>query len=265
MPSALVTGAGSGIGLATALELQQRGFDVVATDIDERAIGALPVRAAFVLDVTSDSSVQDAIKSAGAIDVLVNVAGIGMHAPVERSPIAEVKRLMEVNFYGPLRLVQAVLPGMRNRGGGTIVNVGSGAGRHPGVLTGAYSATKAALDIISEALAHEVEEFGVRVVMVLPGAVRTNFAASRRYFGLDAPPYDDLAQRWRQAAHNMLTEGMEPEEMAKVVADAIEQDSRQFRFGSVWPGDDRYAERHRQVRQLLGYQPQGRAINQSNP
>jgi NAD(P)-dependent dehydrogenase (short-subunit alcohol dehydrogenase family) len=250
----LVTGAGSGIGRATALELAQQGFDVVATDANEAGLAGLPVRATLPLDVTSASAVHDVVELAGPVDVLVNAAGIGMHAPVELSPIDEIKRLMEVNFYGPLRVMQAVLPGMRARGAGTIVNVGSGAGRHPGVLTGAYSATKAALDIISEALAHEVEELGVRVVMVLPGAVRTNFAASRRYFGLDTPPYDDLAERWRQAAQSMLTEGMLPEEMAKVIVGAIEPDSGQFRFGSVRPGDDLYAERHQDVRRMLGYQ-----------
>jgi NAD(P)-dependent dehydrogenase (short-subunit alcohol dehydrogenase family) len=254
MSSAFVTGAASGIGRATALELHRHGFEVTAADIDERGLADLPVSSKIHLDVASESSVSRAAQLAGPIDLLVNVAGIGMHAPVEFSPIEEIQRLMSVNFLGPLRLIQAFLPGMRAKGAGTIVNISSGAGRHPGVLTGAYSASKAALDIISEALAHEVAPFGLRVLVVLPGAVRTNFSESRRYFGLDGPPYDELAERWRRATLEMLATGDEPEDLAKVIIEAVEDGSERFRYGSVRPGDDIYAQRHREVRQMLGYE-----------
>jgi NAD(P)-dependent dehydrogenase (short-subunit alcohol dehydrogenase family) len=249
---ALVTGAGSGIGRATAMALYERGYEVIAADIDPARLTELPLLTQ-VVDITDVQSVAEAAAAAAPTDVLVNVAGIGLHAPVEKTPLAMLERIMDVNFYGPLRMIQAVLPSMRERRTGTIINVGSGAGRHPGVLTGGYSASKAALDILSEALAHEVAEFGVRVVMALPGAVRSNFATSRMYAGLDEPPYDQLALRWRRAAETMLVHGDEPEDFAAVILEALDgHDAGRFRYGAFREGDDRFHERSLEIQAMLG-------------
>ena len=121
------------------------------------------------LDVDDEVSVADAVAAAGPLDALVNNAGFGVIGPVECVPLAEGRRGMETNFFGAVRMIQAVLPGMRAQERGTIVNVTSLAGRVAPPLDGFYSATKFALEGLSEALHYEVGHFGIRVRLVEPG------------------------------------------------------------------------------------------------
>jgi len=125
----LITGCSSGFGRGAAVELTERGHDVIATARRPDAIADLVVAEKLALDVTSDASVGECFAAAGRVDALVNNAGIGVTGPVERLPIDEGRRAFETNFFGPLRCIQAVLPQMRERGSGTIVNVSSLAGR----------------------------------------------------------------------------------------------------------------------------------------
>jgi NAD(P)-dependent dehydrogenase (short-subunit alcohol dehydrogenase family) len=186
MAIALVTGTSTGIGLATAITLA-RGKHTVYATMRNPAGGAGEIRAVaeaeklpitvLPMDVDDDTSVREGVAKAlaqsGRIDVLVNNAGIPAHGSVEELPIAEFRRTMETNFFGALRCIQAVVPGMRERRQGCIVNVTSVAGRLSSAPQAPYSASKWALEAISEALAQEVKPFGVRVAIVEPGVIAT--------------------------------------------------------------------------------------------
>ena len=226
---AFVTGATSGIGRATAVELSRRGHEVVAAGRRAELLDDVPGVVRIHMDVRSDSSVAGAAERAGSVDVLVNAAGLGFHAPVELAPLDEVHDLFETNFFGPLRVIQAVLPGMRERGGGVIVNVSSAAGRQARPFTGLYAASKAALEMLSEALSYEVEGLGIRVLVFEPGAVVTGFQSARRVHGGDRPPYDEMQRQWARRLSAQVNVGIQPEEVARLIADAIESESWPFR------------------------------------
>lgn len=185
MGIAFVTGTSTGIGMATAVSLARAGHTVYAGMRDPSREGELhaataqeklPIRI-VKHDVDSDSSTRDAIggamAEAGRIDVLVNNAGIGTMGSVEETPLSDFRATMETNFFGALRCIQAVLPGMRQRGSGCIVNVTSVAGRIATAPQGPYCSSKWALEALSECLAQEVKSFGVRVAIVEPGIVST--------------------------------------------------------------------------------------------
>ncbi len=238
MTTALITGAGSGMGQATAFELSRRGYDVVATarrteTLDPLADGGVAERLA--LDVTDDASVADLLDQVPEIDVLVNNAGVTETGPVERLPPVVMRRVMETNFYGPLRMIQAYLPGMQDRGHGAVVNVSSVQGRVATPLGAAYSASKYALEALSESLHYEAGHFGVRVVIIEPGYIAPGMKGGERH-GEDAP-YDELRRQYAGTEANVLggAERPGPEIVARAIAEAIETDQPKLR----WPvGDD---------------------------
>lgn len=186
MAIAVVTGSSTGIGQATAVSLARAGHTVYATmrspkngggDLREIARKEnLPIHITE-LDVDSDDSVRSAfthiLDHKKQIDVLVNNAGIGNMGPVEETPVAVFRAVMETNFFGALRCTQAVLPEMRKRKSGCIVNVTSVAGRISGAPQAPYAASKWALEALSESLAQEVKAFGIRVAVVEPGVIAT--------------------------------------------------------------------------------------------
>lgn len=183
----LITGASSGIGMATALHLAEKGYSVIGTSRSMERLAALQdevanrglVVAAVELDINSDSGVDDAlpgiVEEHGAIDVLVNNAGYGLWGPVQSLSTEELRAQFETNVFATVRLVRAVLPGMAELGRGTIVNVGSVLGRLATPFNGAYSASKFALEGVSESLRAELWPLGVRVAIVEPGGFRTRF------------------------------------------------------------------------------------------
>lgn len=194
MPSdqkvAIVTGSSSGIGYETALTLARNGFLTYATmrnlsksDNIKSVTNKekLPIRI-NQLDVTDDVSVNNAIRTivseAGRIDVLVNNAGYGLVGAFEDLSIQEIKDLYETNVFGVVRVTQAVLPTMRRQQSGIIVNVSSGAGifGYPGGSS--YVSTKFALEGLSESISYELESFGIKVVLIEPGFIKTNFGNS---------------------------------------------------------------------------------------
>jgi NAD(P)-dependent dehydrogenase (short-subunit alcohol dehydrogenase family) len=231
----LVTGCSTGIGRATAIELSKRGHEVVATARRVESIEELDVAARLPLDVDDDASVVRAVAEAGDLDALVNNAGFGISGPVEQVPVADARAIMETNYLGVVRMLQAALPAMRARGSGVIVNVSSIAGRVAPPLGGFYSASKFALEGLTEALHYEVGHFGIRVRLVEPGMFATEFQAKEYSFQV-APPYDELEREWekaRGAFGGPTPPGPEP--VAAVIADAIESDEPRLR----WPvGDD---------------------------
>ena len=175
MAVVLVTGASSGIGLATVRAFAEQGDRAYGSVRDDagaaavRAAGAEPVR----FDVRDDGAIREAVAGIGAVDILVNNAGIGVLAPIETTTDEQWRDLVDVNLLGVVRVTRAVLPAMRARGSGVIVNVTSMNGRVPAPYGGAYSATTFAVAGLSEVLLHEVEPFGVRVAVVEPGQYDT--------------------------------------------------------------------------------------------
>ena len=233
MARVLITGCSTGFGRATAVELTKRGHEVLSSARRPETLDDLDVSDKLRLDVDDDASVADAVKQVGRIDALVNNAGFGITGPIEHVPLPEFRRMFETNVVGAVRMIQAVLPQMRERGSGTIVNVTSLAGLVTPPTGGAYSATKHALEAVSEALHYEVGHFGIRIALVEPGFFETDFQGKEPRFGLDAPPYDELDRQWAVAFEKLRgggpAEGAEP--VAQVIADAVEGTEQKLR----WP------------------------------
>jgi NAD(P)-dependent dehydrogenase (short-subunit alcohol dehydrogenase family) len=227
----LITGCSTGFGRGAAIELTRRGHEVVATARRLESIKDLEVAQRVALDVDSDESVAAAVAEAGRVDALVNNAGRGVTGPVERLPIPEGRKLFETNFFGAVRMIQAVLPQMRERGSGTIVNVSSVAGVVAPPLDGFYSGTKFALEGMSEALKYEVNHFGVQVALVEPGFFQTEFSGNVLRVGVE-PPYDELALAWTEASSRLrggAEVGPGPEAVVRTIADVVEAEAPRFR------------------------------------
>jgi NAD(P)-dependent dehydrogenase (short-subunit alcohol dehydrogenase family) len=230
MTRALITGCSTGIGRATAVELKKRGLEVVATARRPETLDDLDVDARLALDVTDDASVAAAIAAAGDIDVLVNNAGISVGGPVELVPMAEVRRLFETNFFGVVRMLQAVLPQMRARGAGTIVNVSSVNGKVSSPLSGFYAATKYALEGLSEALHIEAGHFGIRTIIIEPGFFETSIGDSGVNYGVDKEPYDELETIMQTVGVALGADSApSPEVVAHAIAIAIESPTSPLR------------------------------------
>ena len=177
--TALVTGASSGIGKETARALLAAGYRVYAGARRVGAMRPLADSGARVLaldvadEVSATSAVEAILREAGRIDVLVNCAGYGLYGSVEEAPLQEARRQMEVNLFGPARLIRKVLPIMRAQRSGRIVNVSSSGGRFGGPFGGWYHASKFAMEGLSDSLRMELRAFGIDVVLIEPGAIRT--------------------------------------------------------------------------------------------
>ena len=193
----LITGCSSGIGRTTALHLVQRGNTVYATARRIETIADLERAGCrtLALDVLEDESMQAAVAAVeaehGSVGALVNNAGYGVSGAIEAVPLDAVRTEFETNVFGYVRMAQLVLPGMRRAGKGRIVNVGSVAGRVTLPGAGAYAASKYAIEAISDALRFEVRGFGVDVIVIEPGPIRTEFTASANTAleQTDAGPY----------------------------------------------------------------------------
>lgn len=203
MNTILVTGCSSGYGLATALHFHARGWKVFAAMRRPQALpaGRLP-RSEWLkpiaLDVTDPTSIAEAMKTCGPIDVLVNNAGIGLFGAFEATPMATVREVFDTNTLGTMAMCHAVLPGFRERRAGVIVNVTSSAVLTPMPLVAAYTASKSAVEGFTASLALELAEFGIRARLVQPGyGPTTRFAAngSERMQGLVPDAYAGYAQK----------------------------------------------------------------------
>ena len=215
----LITGATAGIGRHAALELVRRGHHVIATGRRESALASLVEEAVGLagrldvlrLDVTDESSVRDATARADAltdgrgIDVLVNNAGYGQMGPLEEVTDADLRKQYDTNVFGLMNVTRAFVPRMRERGEGRIVNIGSMGGRITFPLMGAYNSTKYAVESLSDALRNELAPFGIRVSLVEPGPIRTDFndraMSTIDTSKLEASPYAPVvakAERFRE-------------------------------------------------------------------
>jgi NADP-dependent 3-hydroxy acid dehydrogenase YdfG len=237
MTSVLITGCSSGIGHATAELLQAHGYDVYATARNPDAIADLAQRGChtLALDVTSEESMSAAVaeieRTADGIDVLINNAGYSQSGAVESIPIEDVRAQFETNVFGLVRMCQLVLPGMRARGQGKIVNLGSMGGRLTFPGGGLYHATKYALEAISDALRFEVRGFGVDVILIEPGLITTGFGEvasdSVGRAGQDAgDPYADFNRQVAKVTAEayegpMVKLGGGPEKVAATIVKAL--------------------------------------------
>lgn len=202
MNTVLITGCSTGFGRETATHFLERGWGVVATMRDPAA-STLPATdrlRVLPLDVTDPNSIAAAAAEAGAVDALVNNAGIGWLNALEGTPMETVRRIFETNTFGTVAMMQAVLPGMRDRRSGVIVNVGSSTTLKPLPLLSVYRASKAAVNALTESAAIELAEFGIRARVVVPGlAPDTSFSSTARgriaATGGFSEPYADFIQR----------------------------------------------------------------------
>ena len=199
MPTVLITGCSSGFGLETAKLFLENGWRVIATmrNPDPDILPTSDNLSVLPLDVTDAASIASAIEQAGQIDVLVNNAGFGAAVPIELIELETARQLFETNMLGTLAMLQAVLPGFRKRRSGTVINVTSSATLKPLPLVSVYRASKAAVNALTESLAVEMEPFGVRVHIVLPGrAPETRFGenAMPHIRGLDIPDYKPMIE-----------------------------------------------------------------------
>jgi NAD(P)-dependent dehydrogenase (short-subunit alcohol dehydrogenase family) len=243
MKVAVVTGTSTGIGFATSVHLARHGYRVFAGM--RNLAKAEPLRAAAAearlpvevipLDVTSTDSIARAFASVtahGPVEVLVNNAGIGGATPLELTPEDEHRRMFETNYFGAIRCIQAVLPGMRERRRGAIVNVTSVGGRVATPNQIAYSASKWALECAGEALAHEVRRFGVRVVNVEPGVVMTkifeNSTEATRYD--KTSPYQPIMRRNGKLFAAGFRDPAQPEQVAEAILAAIASEEYRLRW-----------------------------------
>ncbi len=215
----LITGASSGIGLSIANYLAEKGYTVYG---GSRSAPPTENFNAVKLDVADDNSVKDVIEriieKEGKIDAVVNNAGVGSVGAVEKTPVDDIKKLFEVNVYGPVRVCQAVLPYMRQRGQGQIINVSSMGSMLGMPFRGYYSASKAALDLITETLRMEVEKFGIRACTVHPGDVRTAIADHRIVSAdMEDEVYGETLKKVYENMNMAVDKGISPEKFGPVI------------------------------------------------
>ncbi|HGH4624782.1 TPA: oxidoreductase [Enterobacter hormaechei] len=221
--TAIVTGASSGIGKASAEALARAGFKVFGTSrrTTENGSGHIVM---LTCDVTDDASVaalvSDVLAQTGRIDLLVNNAGVGLFGGAEESSIDQVRAVFDVNLFGAMRMTHAVLPTMRHRGGGRILNISSVLGFIPAPYAAHYAATKHALEGYSESLDHEARAFGVRVSLVEPAFTRSAFDQSALKCDASLPVYDEARSRVDELVKQAMTLGDRPEVVAEVVVRA---------------------------------------------
>jgi len=227
-PVWLITGTSAGFGQAIARAAIDRGDTVIATarrpDTLESLVGSAPEQVlALELDVTKQDTIDGAVAAAlerfGRIDVLVNNAGFGTVGAVEELAMADLRRVMETMYFGPVALTQAVLPHMRARRSGAIIQISSMGGQISAPGFAAYCSAKWALEGLSECLAAEVKPHGIRVMIVEPGAFRTEFGGARLHRSAELPAYAETVGQTRAALDAM--DGTQPGDPSRAAAAII--------------------------------------------
>lgn len=240
----LITGCSTGIGRDLVQHLSQTGYRVVATARKAETLEDLPAALRLPLNVAQPDSVNQAVtrtmQKFGRVDVLVNNAGYALLGAVEETPIEQVQQMFDVNVFGVLRMIRAVTPHMREQGCGRIINISSIAGKLSTPVNGAYSATKFAVEALSDALRLELAPFGIQVVVVEPGSIKTHFddtaqAHAQAILSNSASPYQPLYRLSDQFAASMRHQATEPEIVSQVIQQAIEAPKPKSRYHANIP------------------------------
>lgn len=234
----LVTGVSSGIGRATAEKFSKRGYKVFGTVRNISKVAPISNVEFIEMDVSDDSSVINGINavvsSAGRIDILVNSAGVTLFGATEETSVNEAKKLFDTNLFGILRTIRAVLPFMREQRYGRIVNVSSVLGFLPAPYMALYSASKHAVEGLSETLDHEIRQFGIRVSLVEPSFTKTNLDINAPETAFKIPEYNTELTLVSQALKNNFDRATEPEIVATTIVNAA---SGKWKMRHTPPGD----------------------------
>jgi NAD(P)-dependent dehydrogenase (short-subunit alcohol dehydrogenase family) len=222
-----ITGGSSGIGKAIGEYLSDKEYIVYGTSRNPSKISEKIPFTLLKMDVSKGDSitaaVSEIIKKEGRLDVLVNNAGVGITGPIEETPNSEIQKAFETNYYGPINVIKAVLPQMRKQGNGKIINITSIAGYMGLPYRGIYCATKAALEITTEAYRMEIKQFGIEMTNIAPGDFATNIVAGRYHAPvLDDSHYNEAYAKTLAVMNAHVDDGQNPLEMAKVVHAIIE-------------------------------------------
>jgi short-subunit dehydrogenase len=234
-PVALITGASSGIGRASAVAFAKAGYRVFGTSRKPMTAPANGITM-LVADVTDDASVRALIAEVMAaserIDLLINNAGYALSGAAEENSIGQVQALFETNFHGVVRVTNSVLPIMRARGAGRILNVGSVLGLIPGPFGAYYAASKHAIEGYSESLDHEVRPFGIRVAVIEPWATKTSIEANSPQGDRPVPAYAQTIARYQTAFDAAMAAGDTAEDVAATILAAAQDRSPRLRYPS---------------------------------
>ena len=245
----LITGCSTGIGRDLAQRLSQSGHTVVATARKAETLDDLSVALKLPLDVTQSQSVNDAIahtlRQFGRIDVLVNNAGYSMLGALEEVSEEQTQQMFDVNVFGALRMIRTVVPQMRKQRSGRIINISSIAGKLSTPANGTYSATKFALEALSDALQLELTPFGIQVVLIEPGAIKSYFDNTSQTHARDillntASPYQPLYKQSKQFAGDMRKDEPGPEVVSEVIEQAMEAVKPKGRYLAAIPFSARF-------------------------
>ena len=244
----LITGCSTGIGHDLARRLTLANYTVVATARHLERLSDLDVALQLPLDVTDPTSVANAteeiVRRFGRIDVLVNNAGYAVRGAVEDISVEQVQQMFDVNVYGVMRMIRAVVPHMRQQKSGRVITIGSLAGKLVLPVNGTYSATKFALEALSDALRMELALFGIQVVLIEPGNIRTNFMATaqanaKEILSNPDSPYQALYQHYLRVTTTMRQHESGPEIVSQVVQQAIEASKPKTRYVVAVPFSNR--------------------------
>ena len=231
----LITGASSGIGKSIGDLLFSKGFKVYGTSRNPQKVKSTITFSLLQLDLADQSTITKAfdhiISNEGRLDVLINNAGAGITGPIEETPTVEIKKAFQTNYFGSLEMIKSALPIMRKQRSGIIINITSVAGYMGLPYRGAYSASKAALEITTEALRMEVKQFGIKMTNIAPGDFATNIAAGRYHSPiLDDSPYMEQYQDTLNMINEHVDSGEDPIKLARKVYQVIHRSNPRVRY-----------------------------------
>ncbi len=231
----LITGGSSGIGKAIGVYLTDKGFTVYGTSRNpEKYQESFPF-SLLKMEVTQTDSISEVIstvlKNENRLDVIINNAGMGITGPIEETPDFEIKNAFNVNVHGPINVIKAGIPQMRKQGSGLIINITSIAGYMGLPYRGIYSATKAALEITTEAFRMEIKQFGIKMTNIAPGDFATNIVAGRFHAPvLEKSPYKEVYGNTLKMMDDHVNQGEDPIKMAEIVFDIINTPNPKVRY-----------------------------------
>ena len=231
----LVTGASSGIGKSIAEYLYNKGFVVYGTTRDVSRYPNFGPFRLIRLDVNKEEQVKEAVQEVidqeGRLDILINNAGVGITGPIEETPYEEILKAFETNFHGPIRMMKEVLPQMRNQGKGLIINITSIAGYMGLPFRGVYSASKGALELITEAIRMETQGFGIHITNLAPGDFATNIASGRYHAPVkEDSPYREVYQNSLDLMNAHVDSGQDPVLVAKKILAIIQSQNPRVHY-----------------------------------